>query len=142
MGERGGMRFYCERRLGLGHEQECGFIDMIMTSAFILGVAAYILTAAAQLMLKKGAQHAGGKHLAMLWVNPWMLVGYGTMFAVTIMNLKAYQVLPLKVSVVLTPLTLVCVLLGSRWLFAEKLNRQAVLGVGMIIFGMLVFNWP
>ena len=115
---------------------------MTMASAFILGVAAYILTAVAQLMLKKGAQHAGGKHLAILWVNPWMLVGYGTMFAVTLMSLRAYQVLPLKMSVILTPLTLICVLLGSRWLFAERLCRQAMLGVGMILTGMFVFNWP
>lgn len=115
---------------------------MSTTAAALLAWAACVLTAVAQLILKRGARASGGRHLAMLWMNPWMFVGYGVMFVVTLMNLKAYQVLPLKYGVIFGPLTLVGVLLGSRWLFAEKLNRQAILGVWMILLGMLVFKWP
>ena len=115
---------------------------MSVHAAYAFAVTACLLTAVAQLMLKAGAHGSHGRHPLRLWWNSWVLASYGLFLGVTLLNLKAFQVLPLKMFVVLNPLVLLMVVAGSRFFFRETLNRSAWGGLGLVLVGVLVFNLP
>ena len=62
------------------------------------------------------------------------------MFLNTLINLKAFQVLPMKYAVMLNPLALLGVVFGSSWLFSENICPRAAWGIGLIVAGMLIFS--
>lgn len=110
--------------------------------AYGIALAACLGTVAAQLLLKQGAVRCHGRHALRLWWNPWALSGYALFFAATLLNLKAYQILPLKAGVVFGALTLVAVVVGSRVFFREKVAGRALAGLGLVLAGILAFNLP
>lgn len=113
---------------------------MSVPMAWGLALTAVLLTAAAQLLLKAGALRMHGRHIVRLWLNPWVLVSYSLYLGVAMMNLYSFQVLPLKLFVVLSSLVLLLVVLGSRFFFLEELNRQALAGMALVLIGMVVFH--
>lgn len=113
-----------------------------MVAAYMVALAACICTVGAQLFLKHGALGSHGRHAFRLWWNPWALSGYALFFAATLLNLKAYQILPLKAAVYLGALTLASVVVGSRAVFGERLSGRAMAGLGLVLAGILVFNLP
>ena len=113
---------------------------MSLASAYAYAGVACVLTALAQLMLKTGAMRAHGRPMLLLWLNPLVLASYAVFFVVTLLNLKAFQVLPLKVLVILQSLVLVMVVLGSSVFFQERLSKNAVAGLGLVLAGVLIFN--
>lgn len=113
---------------------------MSIVAAWILAVAACIFTAAGHLMLKAGALASRGQHLLSVWWNPWAVCGYALFFFVTLMNLKAFQLLPLKFFVVLNALVLLLVVGGSRMIFREEVGRKAFWGMGFILAGVCIFG--
>lgn len=102
----------------------------------LLGV---FVTAIAHLFLKLGAGRAGDHRLA-LWLNAPTLTGYVLMLAVTLMNLYAYRVVPLRANVVFSPLVLLCVTFIALFILGERLSRGQIAGCALIIAGIAVFN--
>ncbi len=115
---------------------------MSHTTAMLLALIGVFLNAAAQLLLKAGASRAHGRHALKLWANRQVLLGYAVFVAVTLVNLFAYRVLPLKMGVVFLPLMLLLVVSGSRLFFHEKLHRSSLAGLALILVGMIVFILP
>jgi drug/metabolite transporter (DMT)-like permease len=115
---------------------------MSFPSALGLALLGIVLTATAQLLLKAGATRSHGRHALRLWANRQVILGYGVFFLVTLLNLAAYRVLPLKMGVVLSPLMLLLVVAGSRVFFHEKIHRSTLAGLALILVGVVVFNWP
>jgi multidrug transporter EmrE-like cation transporter len=111
-----------------------------MTSGFALLTTAYMVTAVAHLIIKKGADSSVYNHPAKLWINPRMLAGYTLMLISSLISLKVFQVLPIKYGVMLFPVALLVVAFGSVWLFAEEISPRAAWGLRLIVCGMLVFN--
>ena len=113
---------------------------MTLAAAYGYALAACLATVAAQLLLKRGAAASHGLHPARLWWNPGTLAGYGLFFLATLLNLAAYQLLPLKVGVALGALTLLGVVAGSRVFFREALSGPAAGGLLLVLAGVLLFN--
>lgn len=110
-----------------------------MISHYLVALAAVVLTALSQVLLKVGARAvptAGWR----VWCNPYTLTAYGTLVFVTLMNLYAFKVVPMKFGLVVLPLTLMLVLILSVLLLGERLTRQAVFGVAVTVTGVVVFN--
>jgi len=108
--------------------------------AYALALTACVLTTVAQLLLKAGAESSRGGHPFRLWWNPWVLTAYATFFLVTLLSLKAFEVLPLKLMVILNSLILLSVVIGSRCLFGERLSSTALGGLALVLAGVVVFN--
>lgn len=108
--------------------------------AWSFALAAALLTAVAQLMLKMGALQSRGLPIPRLWLNPWVATSYGFFFIVTLLNLYAFQVLELKLFVILNSLVLLVVVAGSCVFFGEIVNRKTLAGMGLLLAGVLVFN--
>ena len=111
-------------------------------AALVLALLGIVLTAAAQLLLKAGAARSHGRHALRLWANRQVILGYGVFFCVTLLNLAAYRALPLKTGVALSPLLLLLVVAGSRIFFHERIRPDTMLGLGLVLAGVAVFNWP
>lgn len=98
------------------------------------------LTAVAQVFLKYGAIRKKNRHFFSKFYNPFSLAGYFTFVIVTLLNLYALQEIRLIDMVYIVPLSFVLVLLGSRFIFGEKLSIRQVVGFFILLFGIVLFN--
>ena len=112
-----------------------------MTKYYIAAIIAVVLTAIAQLVLKKGAL-AGLKKQGFWgsYFNIYSLTGYGLFVVVTLFNLFALKKVQLKEMTFILPITFVIVPLLSVWIFKERLNQKQVAGIVLIALGVLIFN--
>lgn len=101
---------------------------------------AVALTAMSQLLLKKGADRGKYGHPVKLFLNPFTAIAYALFFIVTLLNLYAYKMLPLKCAVVVLPFTYILVGILSFIFLKEKMTRNQLIGAGIIILGVVLFN--
>ena len=106
--------------------------------AVLLALAGAMATALAQVLLKAEARRPHRYALA-IWFSRSGLTAGALLLGVTLLNLAAFRVLPLKFAVVLHPLVIVTVVAGSRLLLDEKLGRSAAAGLALIGAGVVVF---
>jgi len=98
-----------------------------------------LLTVIAQLFLKKGAG-VKKKGLMNFLLNRYVIVGYFLFFAVTLLNLFALKKVLLIEMVIINPIIQILVVLFSILIFKEKLSRNQIFGILIIILGIVVFN--
>lgn len=107
--------------------------------AILLAGSGVILTALAQILLKKGALQARGKNFFLTWLHPLVLAGYTLLGVVTLCNLAAFRVLPLKSGVIFLPWTFVLVALFSRFFLGERLCKEHLAAALLILAGLVIF---
>ncbi|MBI2435585.1 MAG: EamA family transporter [Candidatus Hydrogenedentes bacterium] len=112
-----------------------------MLRYYVIALIAVLLTALCQLLLKLGAVH-GARHGSMLqsYFNFSTMTGYLCLLLVTVLNVYAYQVLPLKTAIIFLPLTFASVALISIGVLKERMRRSQVLGTLLIVIGIVLFN--
>lgn len=91
-----------------------------------------------QVLLKLGVRRAKNSTIK-LFLNGSTISAYSLLVVVTLLNLYAFRVIPLKATIVLLPLTLLLVWGASFWLLHERLTRPQVVGAVIILFGLAVF---
>jgi len=98
------------------------------------------MTAIGQVMLKTGASRAAGKATRDLYLNPFTLGGYAILLIVTLINLYAFRVVPLKAQVFLVALTLLMVTGFSFSLLRESMTRRELMGALVILSGIAIYG--
>jgi drug/metabolite transporter (DMT)-like permease len=98
------------------------------------------LTALSQVLLKMGANRGKGSHPLFLFLNVFTIVAYLLFFSVTLLNLYAYKVLPIKISVTILPFTYILVGIFSYLFLRERLEKRQLIGALIIIVGIVIFN--
>ena len=111
-----------------------------MFSYYLMAFLAIALTAISQLLLKIGANRGKSRHPVKLFLNPFTAIAYALFFIVTLMNLYAYKMLPLKCAVILLPFIYILIGIFSYIFLKEKMNRNQLIGAGIIILGVVLFN--
>lgn len=111
-----------------------------MTDYYIVALVATLLTAFSQIILKIAALRWDGRNVLRLYLNVWAAGGYLLLLLVTLLNLYAFKYIPLKSAVFLLPLTLLVVVVLSRWIFHERLSGTALLGAFLVILGVAIQN--
>lgn len=111
-----------------------------MFKFYAIAVTASAMTAVGQILLKTGAQRGKGGELKALYLNPFVLSGYAIMGLVTLMNLYAFKVVPLKAQVFFLGFVLLLVTGMSMRLLGERLGRNEKIGAAMIFAGLLIFG--
>ncbi len=97
-----------------------------------------VLTAVSQVLLRSGARNKSS--LLGSFLNPHTIVGYGLFLLVTVLNVYAMQVIPLKTVTAWISMTYVATMILSRWVLKEELNGRMVAGAGLIVAGIVVFS--
>lgn len=102
---------------------------IMLLSAFLASVS--------QILLKLSAK---GEHKNRLfeYLNPKVIIGYGLLFLTMVMNIWAYQNMEYHFGPVINSFTYVFVLALSVLFLKEKLTRNKVIGVILIVAGVCV----
>ena len=106
----------------------------------LLFVLSATIAAFAQMLLKKSAAE---KHDSVLreYLNWKVIVGYGLMFAGMLLGVVGYSKgVQIKSGAVTESIGIVEVAVLSAIIFKEKLTPKKVLGIGLIIAGIVIFN--
>ncbi len=102
----------------------------------LLGV---FLSAVSQVMLKKAAVRKYSSRLKE-YLNPLVIVAYLIFFGTTFLSIYAYKGIPLSMGPVLEATSYIYVTIFGAIFFQEKLNRQKVLALLLIVGGILVYS--
>ena len=93
-----------------------------------------------QILLKKGAE-AGNNWLSSFF-SVYTLMGYGIYFLASMSNIYALQGLLLKHVTAWIGFSYIVVVMLSRLILGEHVNRQRMLGCVLIAVGVFVFSFP
>jgi len=104
--------------------------------AILLGV---FLSSISQVMLKKAAMRTYEKKIQE-YVNPLVIVAYIIFFCTLFLSIYAYKGIPLSMGPVLETTSYIYVTGFGVIFFKEKLNRQKVLALLLIVGGILIYS--
>ena len=109
-----------------------------MNTSFILYLLSVTVASLSQLLLKKSATKT---HDSLLkeYLNPYVIAGYGLLFASMFLTILAFRGMDYKNGPVIESLGYVMVLLLSRIFFGERLTRKKNWGTLCILAGIAVF---
>lgn len=107
---------------------------------YLIAFIAVIITAISQVLLKVGAIRGMNKDLIRSFFNIFTLSGYLLFFLVTLLNLYAFKVIPMKMVIVLLPFTFILVGFFSYLFLGEKISRIQIISSITIVAGIIVFN--
>lgn len=100
----------------------CFFLFSILIASF------------SQIILKKGA---GQKNI---FINKYTIVGYTLMGISTLFTLIGYKGVDLTMSGILQGLSFVFVPVLSFFMLKEKINKQILFGIVVIILGIIIYS--
>ena len=103
-------------------------------------LAAVFLSSVCQIILKKNAGKEY-KNRIREYMNLPVAAAYSLFFLSTLLTLTAYKYVPLSMGPILEATGYVWVAGLVAVFLKEKLNRQKLMGLMLIITGMIVFNW-
>ena len=101
-------------------------------------LGAVSLSAASQMLLKKAARTEWPSALRE-YLNVWVIGGYGLLVLSMLSVIFACRGLELKFIPVLESLGFPLVMLLGRLFYGEKLTKNKLLGMGLILLGIAVF---
>ena len=101
-------------------------------------LAAVSLSAASQMLLKKAAQTEWPSALRE-YLNVWVIGGYGLLVLSMLSVVFACRGLEMKNVPVIEALGFPLVMVLGRIFYGEKLTRNKLIGMGLIMLGMAVF---
>ena len=109
-----------------------------MAKYWISIFGAVLLSAASQMLLKRGAKE---KYDSVIreYLNVWVISGYFLLAASTICVIFAYKGIDYKNGPVIEALGFPLVMVLGRVFFGEKLSRNKLIGMAMIIAGVAVY---
>ena len=100
--------------------------------------AAVILSAFSQMLLKHGAKN-GHTDFLRQYLDPWVIGGYFLLALSAVLVVFAHRGVEYKNVPVIESLGFPLVMLLGRVFFGEKLNKNKIIGVCMILAGVLVY---
>jgi len=103
-----------------------------MTAVILIAMG--LTSSVASFFLKKAT--ANGVKITMLLRTPYLYLGGGLYVLAALMNLYLLRKLPYSLVVPLGSLTYVWTMLLSWRLLGERISKQKVLGIGLILVGV------
>ncbi len=107
-------------------------------SFYIYMALCVLLTGAGQILLKLGSRSK--QSLLGMYMNPYTLSGYVTLFIVTIFSVLALRGIELKTFYAFMALNYVAITLLSIFILKEALSKNRTIAIILIVFGVVVFN--
>jgi drug/metabolite transporter (DMT)-like permease len=98
-----------------------------------------------QLSFKAAAIQAGEIDGLARWAamarHHWLWLGLLSYVAEILSWLAFLSLVPLSVAVLLGSLNIICVMVGGRIFFGEKLTRRRLLSVSLVALGVVLVGW-
>ena len=100
--------------------------------------AAVVLSSFSQMLLKKAAQ-IKYENVIKEYLNPWVISGYFLLAASTICVIFAFKGVDFKNGPVIESLGFPLVMLLGRLFYGEKLTKNKLIGMGLIMLGVVIY---
>ncbi len=112
---------------------------MSKSTALLFVVFSGLCAAFSQVLLKTSAMR---EHKSPVFeiINWRVLTSYGILFLTTVINMYAMRFVEYKYIPVIGTVSYIFVVLLSNLILKEKIGRNKVLGMALILSGMLIFN--
>ncbi len=104
---------------------------------FIFGV---FISSISQIILKKSAQKKYENKIKE-YLNPRVIFAYMIFFAATLCSVLAYTKIPLSFGPILESAGYIFVAILSRMFLKEKISKQKMLGLSIIIIGIIIYSF-
>lgn len=109
-----------------------------MLKYWIALFGAVVLSSFSQMLLKKAAKTTY-KNTIKEYLNSWVISGYILLAASTICIIFAFKGVDFKNGPVIESLGFPLVMILGRLFYGEKLTRNKILGMGLIMTGVLIY---
>ncbi|HEY9791238.1 MAG TPA: EamA family transporter [Candidatus Obscuribacterales bacterium] len=113
--------------------------------ATLVWISTLFFDTVGQLAFKAAAVHAGQTDGLQRWLamarNHWLWVGLLSYVAEILSWLAFLSLVPLSVAVLLGSLNIICVMIGGRIFFQEKLTKRRLLAVTLVALGVVLVGW-
>ena len=109
-----------------------------MLKYWIALFAAVVLSSFSQMLLKKAAQ-IKYENVIKEYLNPWVISGYFLLAASTICVIFAFKGVDFKNGPVIESLGFPLVMLLGRLFYREKLTKNKLIGMGLIMLGVVIY---
>ena len=96
------------------------------------------VSAISQVMLKKAAQKTYDSRIKE-YLNPLVITAYLIFVGTTFLSIIAYRGIPLSLGPVLEATSYIYVTIFGVKIFGEKINKQKILALCMIIAGIIIY---
>lgn len=111
--------------------KEAVYIIIFILSVFVASVSQILLKTSANKHYETKLQE---------YLNPKVIIAYGLFFASTLITVVAYKFVPLSLGPVLEATGYIFVSVLGYLILKEKISKQKLAGMAIIIAGILVFN--
>ncbi|PKL69638.1 MAG: hypothetical protein CVV30_08800 [Methanomicrobiales archaeon HGW-Methanomicrobiales-1] len=115
-----------------------------MIVSYVLLFLAILLTGVSQVLMKKGSSKKGEGRFQILsmYLNTPTMTAYGLLLVTTVLSVIVLRDIPLKVFYAVSSLNFLIVTGLSYWLLNERVNREMIIALALLVGGVLVFNYP
>lgn len=111
-----------------------------MISKYVMAMLISVIIASiSQVLLKKSTFISHGS-IIREYLNPYVISGYGLLVVSMVLTVYAYSGMAYKNGPIIESLGNVFVLIFGYFVFGERISRKKILGIGIIILGILIFN--
>lgn len=112
----------------------------MIPSSILYLVLVIAFTGFSQMLLKVGANQSCEKRFTAAYLNPYTFTAYSLYLLATLFTVYALKDIPLKIFYTATSLKFVLILLLSKLILCERIDKKKVIAVGLIVSGVVVFN--
>ncbi|WP_035793380.1 hypothetical protein [Butyrivibrio sp. AE3006] len=109
-----------------------------MIPFIILALVGQLIASISQMLLKKSSQKEYPNFIRQ-YLNVLVIMGYGLLVVSMFIAIVCYGHMPYMYVVILEPVGYIMVMLLSRMLFAEKITKNKIIGMLLILSGICVF---
>ena len=110
-----------------------------MTAFIIVFLSASLISAFSQILLKIAARQQY-KSWIYEYLNPRVVIAYAIFFLATLITVYCYKVIPLSLGAMLEASGYVFVTVLGYLILKEKVSKQKLLGMALIIIGVVFDN--
>lgn len=111
-----------------------------MTAPFLAMLAAILMTCVGQLFMKAANSPGAKRYPLGGLMHPFMILGLGTMFGVTLLASFALGQVSLGTFTAWNSAVYPLTVLGAALVFKEELNARVLMGVASVCTGILLFS--
>jgi multidrug transporter EmrE-like cation transporter len=111
-----------------------------MISRYIAVMLLSVAVASVSQVLLKKSTTVSHKNIIGEYINPYVICGYGLLVVSMLFTVYAYSGMEYKNGPVIESLGNVVVLLLSYIVFKEKISKSKLVGIGLIVAGIVIFN--
>lgn len=109
---------------------------IIYVLIFLMSV---FISSASQIVLKKSANKIYETKLQE-YLNLPVIIAYAMFFASSLLTILAYKAVPLSMGPILEATGYIWVSILGLVFLKEKIRKEKILGMAIIVFGIIVFN--